>query len=497
MLTLKERAENFSFEELEGVDSNLLNPILMNRLNEYFSDASLRYPMFLIGDKGSGKTLHVIKSLSKNVYSNNHFVPVMFLYKKSERKEILEPTKLAPKEVWGSRCEELERCSSEEELMSTANVLVSDDVNYMFEAVARGKENRANIVSHLQKLSALVDKGKKVLLVSEEPPLIYAEKINMKELDEVLLKFGQMPYHRWGKMNFEEWQSYEERVSYPSFYEVPDIDFTSWSRLFSIYGVDADETVTDFLFRSSRKPRAFVKFSNLFQKNKPGKTYIETEDMIEKALEFLPQKVRTPEELRFFSYTLNFPEITTSRYESVPEILKMETKIKLVQQNMGEIQSLSKKLLEGITGGIYESNEQNESPSHILAAKIRADPSLDSKLLNTEYLSSITGKQVDYEVLNALKICLANPAISAFLEINEVVESRRKNKRNLDSVLENYGLKVVRNIYPTQTDPHSVKLFSPACNDESTLVLTRPLQIAFHDVLYETPTLDILNYFSS
>lgn len=514
MTLFKERAENLSFEELSKV--KVANNPLLYTLNDYFSNDS-KIPLFLMGDKGKGKTFNTLKSLSSRVRNDRNFLPVMFIYEKQKKTEVLDPRILAEQIVWGPRYETLQKCSTQEDFMRASNALVRDDYHFIFEDVMKGKVSLDNVTKELKHLSEESEKGKKVLLISENLLSVYAEKLSKrmdtKELEDVLLKFGQMPYHRFGE-DPSKWSEYEERNSYLSFREVPPLQKLDWIKLFEIYDVDADEDVKDFMFESNSRPRSFVKFSNLFENN--GKVNISFDDMIMKSIDFLPSRVRSKSELLSYYYLLNFPKflVEHGNLDINNKVISKNDEIKRTYEKL----PILKKVCTALLSKNHSSTKLTLNSMNHLLRKWKEGSGISDDLSEIIYKNKSFEKAVSpRDVIDFLK----SPVVVNFLSTFEILEGRgdKDVKREClvekldehvseqgglledeisDYVMHSYGgigkgktKNYVQPSYLAKSDAGRLQRIYG-----ENLLLNKPFQVAFQDVLYEMPTLDILNLFS-
>jgi hypothetical protein len=301
MSLLKERAEDYNFSELEKLR---VNSSLTLSLEEYLFSSEKR-PLFLLGPKGTGKTFNVMKTLRKVIQKKEDFLPAMFIYKRRNVLEPLNPIRLAPADVWGKRYLTLQSCLSKRELMRVADAIVYDDLHYRCEAIVQGKEDPNTFVNDLELILDEVERGKKVILISEDPLFYYAEKLNLRKLDEILPKFGQVP-KSFDSSSLEEWEKFHEEMDYLAFREVPPLTFEDWYLLVEDYRIQLDDPTMNFLYYSSSKPRAFVRFAKLFEPKKE----ISIQDVQEKAREMIVGKINR-KNVNFYDFLLQIPIIET------------------------------------------------------------------------------------------------------------------------------------------------------------------------------------------
>jgi len=323
---IKERAEALGAEELSTLcrmeyagwgDRERLtcyNPMLtgvVDKLDDYFSN-SLNHPLFFYGPKGSGKTLGAMAALSKKVREDNEFIPAMFIYNKGNRKDMVLPEQLASEDVWQGRLEKID-WNDEKDIMDNCSAVVYDDLHYRCEASAEDRNEAERLADDLYSIVDVAKRGKKVLIVSEDPLAAYAEKLRMDRIDEILPEFGELPYWKYkkGEKNANDWRRLKDGLNPMSSFEMPLTGFSEWENLFSLYGVGADHPVKEVLFSMSSRPRSFVKFVNMFG----DKERITIDGVAEKARTILKSKFRPSKTLDLYECLLSCPTISVNGYE--------------------------------------------------------------------------------------------------------------------------------------------------------------------------------------
>lgn len=527
---LRERAENLSFDELRNV--NLANNLLLFHLDDYFSN-NIKRPELLIGGKGGRKTLNTMKALSGNAHKDENFLPVMFVYEQQKRLNPLSPERLATPKVWGSRFEKLQS-TDRRDLIDAATTIVHDDFHYIFEDLVRGKGSLDQVTSDLEDLSGAVDEGKKVLLISENPLSAYAEKLskrmNTERLEEVLLKFGQPPYYKAAD-DPKKYYEIGERTNYLAFREVPPLSQIDWLKLFDVYDVNVENPIQSFIYESSSKPRAFVKFAKLFQKNEGEPVKITVVDMERKAVELLPQHTTSPQQLKHYYYLLNFQKVPISKTITDTFSISDKTiKMKHAYHNFSNVKSVCKDLLSSF--GVARE-DVNYEDMHLLSEKKHGD--------RVEFFIALNNleKKLKDSVSMEVEEVMNDPLLFNFLQTFDIFERRKKDyeesvmmpekeqykpgeprkykkvlRRELDlnSELNDHEHVLISELnrfdYNPSKDYNATRNYFVPWHVGRTstgeleiegadyLFLRRPLQKAFEDQLYETPTLEVLDAFA-
>jgi len=274
LIPLEERAENIQPSIIRQMGS--IDERIIFKVSDY-STGSLKHPLFMMGPKGYGKTFAVLKALNRLIREFPKWLPVMFVYKKSKVFELLPPTFIAEPESWGERLSLFD--SDIKTLVERADLLVMDDIHYRCEAIMDGEASLTIFIEDLKLILELVENGKKVLLVSEEPLAYYGDLIQDEELDEILAQYGQTPYRRLVGRN-----KIRTQMVISSF-EVLPIEYENWSNLFMTYGFEAEDAVRQIIYNISDRPRFFIRMMQLFWENRAASVPITIEDLVRVAIE--------------------------------------------------------------------------------------------------------------------------------------------------------------------------------------------------------------------
>ncbi|GAH47951.1 unnamed protein product, partial [marine sediment metagenome] len=132
---------------------------------------------FQLGLKGWGKTLSTLLALNRLVSDSDKTPLMLYFVQETKTINVFPPENMAPVNVWSDRI--YTRTESVEELIEKANVVVIDDIHYIF-------ENAISFPYLLDQLIYLLNllynktngvKDFKVLLLSEEPIFMYAQQL--------------------------------------------------------------------------------------------------------------------------------------------------------------------------------------------------------------------------------------------------------------------------------------------------------------------------------
>jgi hypothetical protein len=250
MPKLEERAENHSYEDLKELKYE--NWVVTNLVRYYISSPT-NYPIFLLGPRGIGKTFNVLKALSIELNENKEFIPVVFTYPPGGPSEVLDPLKLASRDVWGERYSILQSCRTNEDFINNSTLVVYDDIHYRFANILKGREDPSNLSNELSKVLERAKDGKKVVLISEDPLLAYIEELYrqgfdreiLKQFDEISLKLGKYP--RIQNTTYEERQKFRQEINTIAFREFPARSPRDIQYILEDYKIKIDDQTVYFL----------------------------------------------------------------------------------------------------------------------------------------------------------------------------------------------------------------------------------------------------------
>ncbi|MFH1229203.1 MAG: hypothetical protein V1678_02130 [Candidatus Aenigmatarchaeota archaeon] len=502
MSLLVERAENYTVEDFAKV--NLIDPKAVNFPAEYLlsKESWSKRPIYYMGRKGSGKTTVWRKALNQCVQNDPEFLPVVFTFKKSGKLEIMDPSLIAEPEYWGKRLEEYSK--NPKDLSERASALIVDDIHYMCESCKSGGIIPEDLTGFLGGCLRHIDNGKKVTLISEDMLSTYVEKMNIKELDEMLPKFGMIKFGQ--QISYED----SKKMDFMAFREVPMYDYNAWEKLFSMHGLSAEESVKKMLFNSNRCPRAFVRFAKLL----PQEKHVTLDHVTNMTAAVLKGKLANGQinsrDYNFYNFILSVPVIEdAASIKSFEDIYSLAQnnfeRVKEMKQNLPAIEAVIETAAEGLQppGPDYDREMWKGDPAYRLrrtslehknfvldrlqeAAEKCTDP---SNLVETDlppymveslqrfedrsnYLKSISWAYCNNPPMSELE-----RSHNTILDIQSKAENSKGGMKNLKRLLNN-----IRGNY--------IEL-------GNTWLAISPFRTAFEEVLYEQPTLQILDGVSS
>jgi len=235
------RSENIPLKQLIklanpmpfGLRSNILSLV-------YFLEDEQQQQRFLLGRKGSGKTLAVLIALLK------------FCMENKDGQDNLAFVRFDP-QTHTIKTHYLSKYSSLEELENhTPSLIVIDDLHYMLEYCY---ENHAFLTDVLNLLESVVKKKTKILLISEEPLLFYAEKLQDERLNKLCHTFGQ----------FAKFCDMSDDLNYMAFSEIGYLTLENWLKFAVWAELSIDREILEICFFLNPTPRTLVKLVHLFE----------------------------------------------------------------------------------------------------------------------------------------------------------------------------------------------------------------------------------------
>lgn len=293
-MKIKPRAENYTLDEIGGLKS--VNQRLVYHLKDYLY-MKRGHPMLLIGDRGLGKTFNIRKAATtmldfdhkvkskadkqtysymfnyaeSNYFNRHDFMPGMFIFKKSEKIEFLEPEKLSTEEVWGKRLEAYKK-DSIKDLLRVSDPIIFDDLHYMCESIIEGKLEPEVLTCFLSDVLKEVENGKNVLVVTDDMLSGYADIIQDPGLDRYLPAFGEIRPERLHpralKTEHERNEYWKERnsINRMSMLIMPPPVYSRFDLAYNESDVETQEPVRLFLSQNldAKTPRDFARFFGEF-----------------------------------------------------------------------------------------------------------------------------------------------------------------------------------------------------------------------------------------
>jgi len=250
-IVFKSRAENYSIEEINALPT--INHKLYFQLFDFFSK-KYKYPRFLFGGKGFGKTFNVIKA-SFDATNNNEKTPSIFIFKRNKFVELFKPIEKTFYKQFNIK-----------DVIKKSNLIVFDDLHYLCESVMYG-ETSFNVLYELLLDSLKVIKLNRIpiLFVSEDMLSGYAEIIDEERFDKLLPHFGEARASYLFKLPPKERINFKNNINYVSQLQLPISDFYEFSKILIFSGYNLDNLVRSFLyFYANGNPRVVSNFVNEF-----------------------------------------------------------------------------------------------------------------------------------------------------------------------------------------------------------------------------------------
>jgi len=232
---------------------------------EFFRSTNFKRKYFM-GKKGCGKTMAVLLALNKLLEEDKKVTPLFLMFDRNKKeiyiKSLLE---VVSKKGLGKKRTKFYQ-NLQDYIFENSNLLILDDIHYIFEEAIKNKEVLSKFLDVFEKLYEKSCEGKKVLLISETLLFSYAEKIKNKRLDEIIKKFG---LYTTSKHNKEELlkDSKQNRIEFGNFSEFPYFSKQDYFTCLRFYGrFNISFQVGLILYNISSSPRALVKIIKLFKK---------------------------------------------------------------------------------------------------------------------------------------------------------------------------------------------------------------------------------------
>lgn len=265
-------------EQLFAV-SRFANPYA-KMLAEYFSSED-KEPRVLQGRQGHGKTLSYMEALIDIISRNPKLLPTAVIYQNSKQRSLLEHRKLAYEKNWGNTRLNIIDAHKDSiaEMLAVSDINIFDDMGYIFQDTIDGTYPLEELNRNLEEILNHVDKGKKVVIVTDNPFGVYAEKLELeyrdkglpmegvKKLNDFLPKFGyRNPLHRFEYTDVNHMVSIEV---------VPEAFVSRMNRLFRKNGIRVSEAefIEDgkilesmnglgYIYQQIANPRKFINMTN-------------------------------------------------------------------------------------------------------------------------------------------------------------------------------------------------------------------------------------------
>lgn len=354
---LEERAENYTSEQIGRIDT--FDKHLVKNLEGYlFSSAGKGRPCLLLGGKGTGKTLNLIKTLRRGVRELSDFSPVMFIYEKAKRIEQLSSSLLLQQGMDEDRLSNVEGLSQGGALKK-ADAIVFDDFHYVCEDVERGQHSSEDLINFLKEVLRRVEDGKKVIISSADQLLSYSDIVEDYRFDELLLKYGEGGGSKDSLARME--------VSSPT--------VKKWKEIAKCLGIEAEDIILRFVYECDPNPRKLIRFANLFG----GKvTMPELRREASKRMEVATESTRAYD-TDFFNTLFMLPNISSRFFSMLDKHRKRREKRKKMSYWMREKDSEKESIDregEKLIREIHEQRKKIKSIAEKVAKKL-APPGMD------------------------------------------------------------------------------------------------------------------------
>lgn len=184
--SLKKRAEDLTSKELE--EACPVNLKLIFGLEHYLYEPTYGKKLLnLIGPRGSGKTFGLRKALNLVIWDRG-LIPVMFTYRRGRGMRQIPTSALATRRGWGKNYETARGINDER--IDGADIVVVDEVHYMFDDVCAGKLDADFFVSVLEMALEWAQRGKRVIISSADSMAAYSPILRSERFDALLPRFG-------------------------------------------------------------------------------------------------------------------------------------------------------------------------------------------------------------------------------------------------------------------------------------------------------------------
>lgn len=208
---------------------------------------------FLLGVKGAGKTFNVLLALNKVVRENYTGVKPCYISfdVKDKIVYVKKPYSYATPEQWREGGVEPVEFDDFDRYIDWANFIVFDEIHYLMEHLI---ETGKSVKPFLDLLEKVLAKNCKVLLISENILMTYAEQLQDSRLNEFCLRFGLFPTVDCGE-DFAGKPEYDVLA----FREVTGFTREQLTLIDKVYEFEISTGIIDFLTVSGITARAFFK----------------------------------------------------------------------------------------------------------------------------------------------------------------------------------------------------------------------------------------------
>jgi len=345
-IKVKYRAEEYTLDEIKYQKS--LNTKFKCQIDNHLTETK-NYPLYVLGEKGFGKTFNVLKSAIEHSNADKH--PSMFMFKQNEKVELYSPFE--------------NKITSDykiEQVIKNSDTIIFDDIHYLCEYVIDGKlevDVLLNVLKNALKVSK--EKRNNIILISEDQLGGYAEIINNKNLYELLPFFGEFRQHENIK-TYKDYLTEKNKINYLAQLVVPKPEIDEYRQMLIEFGLTTDEYTSRFLYRNaSGNFRGILKFMKHFKSKN-----IEMPDLINVAVTKLknPNLIKLCMELPLIDVEINYNQLesvgrhfkTFGQFEkhilnqisSISEIKKQMRSLSTELKERNMVTNIIKTYLDGI-----------------------------------------------------------------------------------------------------------------------------------------------------
>ena len=218
-------------------------------LQDFFVEMKDQQRRFLLGVKGTGKTFNTLLALNKAVRLNQEIKPCYISFDVNQKVVYIK------KPSTYLSTEPIIEFDNFEEYISWANLIIFDEIHYYLEYLI---ESKLSIEPFITLVNKILEKKCKVLLISENVLLSYAEKLQSEQFNKLCLSFGLYP-------SIDSGENFTNNVVYDAlaFREICGFTRYHLTVIDAIYEFDIPPIILDYLTISGCTARAFFKLMKM------------------------------------------------------------------------------------------------------------------------------------------------------------------------------------------------------------------------------------------
>ncbi|MDI9578836.1 MAG: hypothetical protein QM398_11965 [Thermoproteota archaeon] len=235
-----------------------LDPLTIHfkQLYSFFTDKNTQ-KKFLLGLKGTGKTFNILLALNKtindNCFATEKIKPCYISFDVTAKRVYIKPPfNCATKEQWENGKVNPPVFSEFDDYIEWANLIIFDEIHYFLEWVI---DTKADIQPFITLINKILNRNCKILLVSENILMSYAEKIGNKDFDDICLKFGLVPQFNNTETNYVENKSFDVLA----LHEITGLTSEQLMTLNETYDLNCEPQILEHLSNNALTVRAFLK----------------------------------------------------------------------------------------------------------------------------------------------------------------------------------------------------------------------------------------------